>query len=633
MPGLAVVYSSAEDAFDGGSVADGLVRSLRVPGVDYVEERWSDGRLDGAVLALHSAFNGRSLAVDESHQLVLLVEGEVYNLAALRTELPSDAIPADGVERATALLALYRAKGTDFVRALNGEFNIAVYDGRAQTLQVFCDRWAGRPLYYAEHGGRVALASEKKALMMSLGMGFQFDAQGVLELFAFGHNLDGRTVFRGVSAVPPGSAITVDESGIRIDRYWRPAYQALDGSLSLRDWGAELGRRLCEATALRARSRRNPAIFLSGGLDSRTVAGGLFRSGVHARAFTFGSEASNDVRCARGLARALGFEHRRLSYDSTSPIKALPRIVWRTEGSLPFHETASIELHRHIGRNTEAVFNGHFGDVLTGGHVLPWLIGARDLDALADRILLKRTMLRRSDLEGVFRPDFLDSGYAAMRNSVLAALSTLDDGMGLARTHNLWDMTVRQVRLTFNSPVVDRYLFEQVTPFVDNQVVDWALRMPLRGLISQRAYKRAIVDTFPEMAAIPWARTGRRIHRNLAIDIWSQAVAVFKKRLRRKLPTVQRAGGVSDSPWDLRQPELKTRLEEFMASEAFPDHAFDRDGLADTVEEHFNRRRNHKQVVACLLTLAETLRLFGDGCPSEPPPETIPDLEQDGGME
>ena len=105
--------------------------------------------------------------------------------------------------------------------------------------------------------------------------------------------------------------------------------------------------------------------------------------------------------------------------------------------------------------------------------------------------------------------------------------------------YNLWDNSVRQARYTFNSPAVDRYLFEQITPFVAADVVDWALRIPLRYLVAQRAYKHMIVRSFPEIAGVPWARTCRRIPTSFAADVARQGSGYLWKRLRR---TVRRPG-------------------------------------------------------------------------------------------
>ena len=602
-----------------------LSRVLDVAAVRYETCSWRDERF-AAVNLLNDFSEARDQpVVSGDGDTVLFLDGEVYNQTDLWRDL---GLPPGPGERSVAslCLALYQRYGDDFGRLLNGQFNVAIYRRSARSVTLINDRLAYRPLYYKATGGLFAFAVERKAVLAASESAPEIDRQAVLELFAFGHHLDDRTLFKGVQAMRQASVLTFDAGGARSRPYWRPRYDNR-GPIGLDECAREFGRRLIQATALRAARPLRRGIFLSGGLDSRAVAGALARSTRDVAAFTFGGEDSADVRFARELAGRLGFRHRQIPYPPDAYVHGLPRVVWRIEGAVPYHQCCSIELHRHMAGEVQAVFNGHFGDALTGGHILPQQFLALDAGRMAEHILAKRSYMRLEQLRQIFSADFLRSQYPLMRDSVRSALASLEEDRP-PLLYNLWDLTVRQRRFTFCSPAVDRYLFEQITPFVDNEVVDWCLRTPLRFLVGQRAYKRMIVNTFPEIADVPWARTSRPVPTSFVADVARQGGTFLRKRLGRQ---VRRAGSLLSrskhhaaarpAPSPLTDLRLHHRAEQYLGGDGFLGDVFDRGQVADLLEGHFRGNQNRTYAVSALLTVAEGIRLFADGGPPESVPE------------
>ena len=624
MPHLAGILDLRAEPGDIGHTLEGLARVLRVEGVAYQERSWHDDRFGAVNLLNESSGELHQPAVSEDGNRVLFLDGEIYNLDELRRDLVGPSHEHASGSAAGTCLALFERCGDAFAKRLNGQFNVVLYDKRARRVTIFNDRLAYRPLYYSHENGILLFALEKKAIFAARRRSPEFDPMGVLEFFAFGHNLEDRTVFQGIYAIPQGAVLHIDSNGVRTRQYWRPAYSR-SGPTQLTESAEELGQRLCRATAVRADGPRRCGIFLSGGLDSRAVAGALATVRTDVTAFTFGGEDSAEVRYAREIADRLGFQHRRLSYQGVSHNEALPRIVWRTECAIPFNQTLSTEQHRYIHPDVQVMFNGHFGDALTGGHILPQQFLARGPDSLAAHILAKRTLMQLPGLRQVFDRRFLDEAYPEMFDAVRRTLRSFEETRK-PLLYNLWDMTVRQRRFTFSSPAVDRYLFEQITPFVDNEVVDWALRLPLRFLAGQRAYKRMIVQTFPTIADVPWTRTGRPIPTSWVRDMARQSALFGARRVRRILRARQPKRQNRPGSWNLAEPGLRDRVERYMDSDAFLPEIFDRQSLRDMVERHFDRGEDFTAPMAALLTLAEGVRLFIEQTPDSPPADVRPQL-------
>jgi len=616
MPNLAGIFDMRPVPQETGKAVARIARLLDVPGVPYTTRSWCDERF-GAVNLLTGVCGNLEQPAASQAGTVLFLDGEIANL------VEAWSIVADGRGKegfpgpARACLELYERCGDGFVTGLNGQFNILVYDQRNRSVKVFNDRLAYRPFYYWCVDGLAVFGLEKKSVFAALGRTPAFDPMGMLEFVTFGHNLDDRTIFKGVHAMPQGSVLEFRGNRPTARPYWRPAYEKRKGRTNLDEEARELGRRLCHAVELRAQSDRRYGISLSGGLDSRVVAGALARSHRDVATFTFGADDSPDLRYGQQVSEKLGFAFCRLSYDNVSRAGLLSQVVWRTEGAIPFNETYSIAEHRKIRAKADVVFNGHFGGVLSGALLLPEQFLARDQRDLKEQILANRTMLRLPVLRRLFKRAFLEEAYPEMVRGIERSLVGFGEER-LPLACNLWNMTVRARRFTFCSPAVDRYVVEQMTPFTDNDVVDWMLTMPLRYLFGQRLYKRMIVQTFPDIADVPWAKTRKRLSASFFLDMALESRLFAAKRIRRLTTPKRRTSReqLGDLEW-----YVGTRL----LWDAFPDDVFDRDGVRQVVHRALDGSGPAIPLFV-LLTLAECARLFGARELTEPPGETRPPL-------
>lgn len=610
MPNLAGILDMRAVPADIPPILDRLDGVLTVPGVNYTSLRWSDKRF-GAVNLLNGICGNLDQPVVQDN-LVAFLDGEVANLRELwiARDGSDESLPTP----ARACLELYLQHGDDFVKLLNGQFNIVIYDQTG--VKIFNDRLAYRPLHYSCTDGVASFAIEKKALFSVSRRTPSFDALGTLEFLTFGHCLADRTIFAGVKVMPQSSVLELRNGDARVHPYWRLSYAKRPVAMSVDQSAAELGVRLCKATERRAPTGRAYGILLSGGLDSRAVAGSLARIGHRVTSFTFGSDESLDLKYGREIAHELNFVYERLSYDRVSLTELLPQVVWRTEGSVPFNVPLSIAHHRVIRKGADVVFNGHFGDALTGGHLLPGHFLSRNPVQLAKHILAKRSIVPMPTLRTLCKPSFLRDTYSEMVSGLNSSVLELDEER-LPLAYNVWDMTVRQPRFTFSSPAVDRYLVEQVTPFTDNEVVEWMLHLPSRHLLGQAAYKRMIVNSFPGISGVPWARTGTPVPTNSVLDI-AQQVRIFLSK---------RAGRLAGAPrrsLDPRVAGLRGRCEGLL--EASPlSELFEKDAVRSMVLDTIGGGCS-PTVLFQFLTLDECARLFRDGGPPEPPPETWPNL-------
>jgi asparagine synthase (glutamine-hydrolysing) len=255
MSRIAGVFSLG--AHPAAALAARLIETLSRPS-------WRRAQLDAGPVALAAA-GWRPPVSARRGEIIAVVDGRFFN----PEELP---IGADDAER---LIALYDSLGFDAaLRRINGDFAVALWDGRTGALWLGRDRFGLKPLYFVEQPGLLAFASQPRALLGLPGVSPAPYAPFVAR-FAASHyrtfdNEPERSPYAAVSQLPAGSLLAV-KNGIATPRRWWTLSDEPDLAGSP-DELAEIYRTLLlDAVARRVATALRPAFTLSGGLDSSSV--------------------------------------------------------------------------------------------------------------------------------------------------------------------------------------------------------------------------------------------------------------------------------------------------------------------------------------------------------------------------
>ena len=156
---------------------------------------------------------------------------------------------------------------------MSGQWAFALWDARRRELVLARDPFGVRPLYIAEHAGRLAFASEIKALFAGLPeLPRALDPVGLDETLSLWTVVAPRTMFRGVEELPPGHVRRYCEGRATERAYTEPSFPG-DFPGTLADAADAVEDALARATRLRlARSDVPVGCYVSGGLDSSLVA-------------------------------------------------------------------------------------------------------------------------------------------------------------------------------------------------------------------------------------------------------------------------------------------------------------------------------------------------------------------------
>ena len=331
-------------------------------------------------LSIIDLSTGQQPLANEDGTLLISFNGEIFNYVELREELEALGHAFRTRSDTEVIVHAWEAWGEEAFRRFNGQWAVALWDERAGRLVLSRDPLGVRPVYFAEHGGRLWFASEVKALFAGEpGLSRAIDPRGLAEVFTFWSTVPPRTVFAGVHELEPGH-VRVYEDGRVADRaYWEPHYpeNGRDGFVgSFEDAAAATRAALEQATRLRMlRSDVPVGSYLSGGIDSSLVAAlGLRAKGDNFQTFSlrFEDVEYDETGFQRLMVERLGSQHHEVVVSRADIARVFPDVVAHTERPILRTAPAPLFLLSRLVRENgiKVVLTGEGADEMFAGYDL-----------------------------------------------------------------------------------------------------------------------------------------------------------------------------------------------------------------------------------------------------------------------
>ncbi len=254
---------------------------------------------------------------NEAGTVTVVFNGEIYNHRTLRRELEAagQRFRTDHADTEVIVKGFEAWGWEPMLARLRGMFAIALWDARTRTLHLARDRVGIKPLYLWRSGGRLAFASEIKAILRLPGVRREVDPHAMY------HYLGGMaapapmTLFAGIQKLPPGTSVTVALDGEpHAALYWRMTDREGPPSASPEQASEDVKALLYDALDEHCMADVPIGVFLSGGVDSGALLARLAAVVPgQVRTFSVGYEGHPDLDerdRAREMAARFGAEHR-----------------------------------------------------------------------------------------------------------------------------------------------------------------------------------------------------------------------------------------------------------------------------------------------------------------------------------
>ena len=268
-----------------------------------------------AILDLDARANQPMVSADGRYAIVF--NGEIYNFRELRRELEADGVVFRTTSDTEVLLALFAREGERMLPRLRGMFAFAIWDTQSRELFLARDPYGIKPLYYTRTKEGLLFASQVKALLASGLVSTQGEPAGLAGFYLWGSVPEPWTLFRDVFALPAGHWLRVRAGVSDAPVCWHDIRAHWRGE-GHRQSAQELRERVRQAVTDSVRAHLVAdvpvSVFLSGGIDSATVAGLASGLGAQVEGITIGFEEfagrhEDEAPVAAAIAAHYGLPH------------------------------------------------------------------------------------------------------------------------------------------------------------------------------------------------------------------------------------------------------------------------------------------------------------------------------------
>ena len=282
------------NAVSGGNIENDVSRGLRAiehrgPDGFSVQSHSNDFALGAVRLAMVDPKPRSNQPMTSSQNSgVLAFNGEIYNFKEIRNQLEELGSDFHTNSDTEVLLKILETGNFSLLKEIRGMFAFSFFDKISKTLILGRDALGKKPLFLYEQENEIIWGSEIRALKTVINSNLKIEMQDVYEYLLIGHMSSSRTGITEVSAVLPGQLIVISQGVKKYDDFWSFECKKVSSDL--------IKGELEKAITDRTYEQRNPALSMSGGLDSTTTAIIMKNLGIDFKGYSASWPTSDKVR-------------------------------------------------------------------------------------------------------------------------------------------------------------------------------------------------------------------------------------------------------------------------------------------------------------------------------------------------
>lgn len=556
---------------------------------------------------------------------VISYNGEIYNFLELRKELEARGCRFRSRTDTEVLLQAFAVWGLAALNRLNGMFAFALWDRRDLRLTLARDRYGIKPLYYWSDGNAFLFASESKAFLPCPTYKAAVDPEGLLEYFTFQNFFTDRTLLAGVRTLPAGCHLTLSAgatASAKPVRYWDYCFEEPNEQRSESDYREELDHLLQQAVKRQLISDVDVGAYLSGGMDSGTITAIAAKSLSYMRTFTCGFDLSSasgielnfDERAAsERMSYAFRTEHYEMVLKAGDMERVLPKLAWHLEEPRVGQSYPNYYVAQLAGRFNKVVLAGTGGDEIFGGY--PWryyrAVVNQNFEEYIDkyygywqRLIPNRVLKQvfapiRDRVSHVWTRDIFRDIFSVHAERLVRPEDYINHSLYLEAKTFLHGL------LTVEDKLSMAHSLETRVPFLDNDLVDFAMKLPVRLKLGKLDEVVKLNENEPGEKTARYfqkARDGKLLLRN-----------VMERHVPREVVDREKQGfSAPDASW------FKGESIDFVRRMLFDDSAelyryLDPKPLRELVTDHLEGRENRRLLIWSLINVEHVLRIYATG--------------------
>lgn len=591
---------------------------------DAIEHRGPDG--EGQWVEGNVGIGHRRLAIidlsESAHQpmqsrdgsYILSYNGEIYNYKELRSELQKLGHRFfSNSDSEVVMHAIMEWQEKAFIR-FNGMFAIAFWDCKARSLFLARDRYGIKPLYIHKSADNLIFGSEVKAIIASNLYKTTVDKSALLEYFTFQNFLASKTLYENIELLPAGSFVKIHgATGVIIppEKYWDYHFEQPNNPLSEDEYLEEMDHLFLQAVKRQLISDVELGSYLSGGMDSGSITAIASKSIPYIKTFTCGF----DLNSASGIE--LGFderekaeymsylfktEHYEMVLKAGDMERIMPSLARHIEEPRVGQSYPNFYAAKLASKFVKVVLSGAGGDELFGGY--PWryyrAVINDDFDHYIDKYyLFWHRLIPNKDIRKIFNPiwsDVKDVWTRDIFKDVFSQHANLFTSPEEYVNHSLYfeAKTFLQGLLLVEDKLSMAHGLETRVPFLDNDLVDFAMKLPVSMKLGNLNEVIRINENEPGL------KTAKYFEKT------KDGKLLLRKAMQKYLPTeivTREKQGFSapDASW-FRGESIDYVKQKLLGKDSTIFDFMDRQTIHNLVNEHISGQKNRRLFIWSLLS-------------------------------
>ena len=599
---------------------------------DKLAHRGPDG--EGIYLNAHLGLAHRRLAIldtspkgnqpmsSKDGKWTIIFNGCIYNYLELKQELQSlghEFITGTDTEVIAEGLSAF---GTKFFERFNGMFAIGAWNHDEEALYLSRDRYGIKPLYYWVGEKTVCFASEIKAIIEHPEYDIDVNLNALNEYFTFQNIFSYHTLFEGVNMLPPANTVKVTETTefIKHDSWWDYDFTMNDESMSF-EFAQEKTKELFENAVTRQMISDVPVgSYLSGGMDSGSITAIASKHVDRLSTFTCGfdmSEATgreanfDERRDAELMANHFNTEHFEQVMNAGDIRWSLPRLVYHLEDLRVGMSYPNYYISRLASKFVKVCLQGTGGDELFGGY--PWryykVFDSIDQEQFFDQYYdFWQRLVSDEDKKELFPPEVLGEIDLTQPRKVFENVFKFNKSLKYDKPEDHINNSLYFEIKTFLPGlflVGDKLAManglEERFPFMDNDLVDFAMKVPVKHKLGNLEKEISRIDENKEKKKALYREfdDGKNVLRKAMQGFIPENIINRKKQ----------GFSAPDESW-YRGKNADYVKELLLSGDSLSKKYLKEDFIKKIVNEHVNEGINHRLLIWSFMNFEWWCRIF-----------------------
>jgi asparagine synthase (glutamine-hydrolysing) len=568
---------------------------------------------------------GKQPMANEKGDLMIAYNGEVYNFQELRGELKAAGHKFRSKTDTEVIVHAYEQWGEKCLDRFNGMFAFGIWDAKKKKFFLARDRYGIKPLYYWFDDKVFIFASEIKAILQHPAVKASVNPYALLEYFTFQNIFTDRTLFQNIKLLPPGHSASVDlsQKTFKQTQYWDYNFREPARAKDMREYEEEMHRLFEQAVKRQMISDVPVGAYLSGGMDSGAITAVAAKQIPYLTSYTGGFDLSSASGLELGFderqkAEALSYrfktEHYEVVMKAGDMERVMPKLIWHLEDLRVGQSYPNYYVSRLASKFVKVVLAGTGGDELFAGY--PWrYYRAVSNDSFEDYVQKYykywQRLVDNKIIQRLFQPEIWnvikDTLTLDVFRQVMAqqadAPKTPEDYIN--RSLYFESRTFLHGLLLVEDKLSMAHGLETRLPFLDNDLVDFAMQLPVRAKLSRLDEAIRIDENLPGSKE------------NVYFDKTNDGKLILRNVLGKYMPQdyvngVKQGFSAPDATWFRGQSmeyvktlllDKNARIYQFLRP----------DTVKELLEEHLSGKQNRRLFIWSLLSFEWWLRQFIKG--------------------